>query len=108
MEFVIPRSINGDINLGEKISAGNKLRLLLRFNSNSKESDYGMLSELRNTCWTGKCLIVEVGEKGKRRVSWDYNKGGPKYFKGVPREESKPIVGQSLSPTLAQIGFGSN
>ena len=47
---VIPWSINGDINIGEKISAGNKLRLPLRFNSNSKESDYGMVGDLRNIC----------------------------------------------------------
>ena len=105
---MIPWSINGDITIGEKISAGNKLSLPLRFNSNSKEFDYGMLSELRNTCWTGKGLIVEVGEKGKRRVSWDYNKGGPKSFKWVPRGASKPIVSQSLNPTLAQNGLGSN
>ena len=105
---VIPRSINGDINIGEKISARNKLRLPLRFNSNSKESDYGMLSELRNTCWTGKGLIVEMGEKGKRRVSWDYNKGGPKSFKWIPWEASKPTMSQSLNPTLAQNGLGSN
>ena len=84
------------------------MRLPLRFNSNSKESDYGMLSELRNRCWTGKGLIVETGEKGKRRVSWDYNKGGPKSFKWVPREASKPTVSQSLNPTLAQNGLGSN
>ena len=44
---VIPQSINRDINIGEKITTGNKLRLP---NSNTKESDYGMLSELRNTC----------------------------------------------------------
>ena len=105
---VISRSINGDINIGEKFSAGNKLRLPLRFNSNSKESDYGMLSELRNTCWTGKGLIIKVGEKGKRRVSWDYNRGGPKSFKWVPRGASKPTVSQSLNPTLAQNGLGSN
>ena len=36
-----PWSINGDINLGEKIPAGNKLRFPLRFNSNSKEAVYG-------------------------------------------------------------------
>ena len=38
---VKPWSINGDINLGEKIPAGNKLRFPLRFNSNSKEAVYG-------------------------------------------------------------------
>ena len=47
---VKPWSINVDINLGEKFSVGNKLRPSLRFNSNSKESDYGMVSDLRNIC----------------------------------------------------------
>ena len=86
---VKPQSINVDINLGEKIPVGNKLRFPLSFNSNSKESNYGIGSVLTNSCWTGKGLTVEVGEKGKRRVSWDYKKGGPKCFKWVPRETSK-------------------
>ena len=53
-------------------------------------------------------MIVKVGEKGKRRVSWDYNKGGPKCFKCVPQEVSKnkPTVGLSLNPMLAQPGLG--
>ena len=38
---VKPWSINGDINLGEKILAGNKLRFPLWFNSNSKEPGLG-------------------------------------------------------------------
>nr|POE88806.1 hypothetical protein CFP56_25252 [Quercus suber] len=67
-----------------------------------------MLRELRNTCWTGKGLITEVDEKGKRRVSWDYIRGGPKSFKWVPWGASKPTVSQSLNPTLAQNGLGSN
>ena len=106
---VKPWSINVDINLGEKIPVGNKLRFPLRFNSNSKESNYGIVSVLRNACWTGKGLTVEVGETGKRRVSWDYNKGGPKCFKWVPQETSKnkPTVGLSLNPTLAQPCLGS-
>ena len=77
------RSINVDINLGETIPVGNKKRFPLRFNSNSNNSDYGMGSDFRNSCWTGKGLIMEVGEKGKRRVSWDFNKGGPNFFKWV-------------------------
>ena len=100
---VKPRSINGDINLGEKIPAGNKLRFPLQFNSNSKEAVYGIGSDLRNACWTGKGLTMEINEKGKRRVSWDYNRGGPKCFKWAPRETSKnkPTVGLSLKPKLA-------
>ena len=81
-----PWSINGDINLGEKIPTGNKLRFPLWFNSNSKEAVYGSGSDLRTACWTGKGLTVEIDEKGKRRVSWDYNKGRPKCFKWAPRE----------------------
>ena len=106
---VKPWSINVDINLGEKIPVGNKLRFPLRFNSNSKEPNYGIGSVLRNACWTGKGLTMEVGEKGKRRVSWDYNKGGPKCFKWVPWETSKnkPTVGLSLNPIFAQPHLGS-
>ena len=106
---VKPRSINGDINLGEKIPAGNKLRFPLQFNSNSKEAVYGIGSDLRNACWTGKGLTMVIDEKGKRRVSWDYNRGGPKCFKWAPRETSKnkPTVGLSLKPKLAQPCLGS-
>ena len=57
------RSINVDINLGEAIPVGNKKRFPIRFNSNSNNSDYGMGSDFRNSCWTGKGLIMEVGEK---------------------------------------------
>lgn len=47
---------------------------------------------------------MEVGEKGKRRVSWDFNKGGPKCFIWVPwgtgKIDSKPAVGLGPNPTL--------
>ena len=46
-------------------------------------------SDLRTAYWAGKGLTVEIDEKGKRRVSWDYNKGGPKCFNWAPRETSK-------------------
>lgn len=69
------RSINVDINLGETTPVGNKKRFPLRFNLNSINSDYGMGSDFRNSYWTGKGLTLDVGENGKRRVSWDFNKG---------------------------------
>ena len=52
-----------------------------------------------------------VGEKGKRRVSWNYNKGGPKCFKWVPEVTSqnnynKPNVDIGPKPTVTQpLGF---
>ena len=48
------QSINVDINLGETMPVGNKKRFPLRFNLNSKESDYGIGSDFRNACWTRK------------------------------------------------------
>ena len=74
--FVKSQSTNVAINLGKTISVRNIKRFPLRFDSNSKEFDYGIESDFRNACWIGKVLIVVVGEKGKRRVSWDYNRGG--------------------------------
>ena len=86
---VKPRSINKDINLGEKILAGNKLRFPLRFNSNSKEAVYVIGSDLRTACWTGKGLTMEIDEKGKRRVSWDYNRGRLKCLKWAHGKQVK-------------------
>nr|POE58529.1 hypothetical protein CFP56_29585 [Quercus suber] len=49
-------------------------------------------SDLRESRWSGKGLIVEVAENGKRRVSWDNSKGGKSSFKWVIRAstEQKP------------------
>lgn len=69
-----------DLNLGETIMGVNKKRFLLTFNSNSKLSNYGGGCDFRYACWTGKGLIEEVNEKGKRRVMWDYKTCGPKFF----------------------------
>lgn len=52
--FVKSRSINASINLGKTIPAGNIKRFPSRFDSNSKKSDYGIGSDFRNACWTGK------------------------------------------------------
>nr|POF05489.1 callose synthase 2 [Quercus suber] len=42
-------------------------------------------------CWKG--LTVEVNEEGKRRVAWDYNKGGFNSFKWVIRSQKEHMVG---------------
>ena len=58
-----------------------------------------------------KGLTMEVGEKGRRRVSWYYNKGGPNCFKWAPWETStminKPTVDLGLNPMLTKpcLGF---
>ena len=51
---------------------------------------------------------MEVDEKGKRKISWDYNKEGPKCFKWVSQETNfKPTVGLNLKSTVTQLGLGS-
>ncbi|KAK9987343.1 hypothetical protein SO802_032294 [Lithocarpus litseifolius] len=50
----------------------------------------------------GSGLIVEVDVKGRRRVSWDRNKGGVKNFKWVPR--ACKVLGQGK----LGLGLGSN
>lgn len=67
---------------------------------NSKESDYGIGSHFRNACWTGKGFTMEVSENGERRISWDFNKGGPKCFKWVPR------VSQKINNIKPNVGLG--
>jgi len=81
------RCVNVDFKLGEINPGGYKMRFLLRFIPNSNESVYGKERDLRNSCWTGKGLTVEVNGEGKRRVTWDCNKGGLKSFKWVTRGE---------------------
>lgn len=66
-ESVKSQSLNAGINLGETIPVGNKKIFLLRFDSNLKDTSYGIGSVLRNACWIGEVLIVEMDKKGKRK-----------------------------------------
>ena len=57
----------------------------------------------------------EVGSDQFRRVAGNSNKGGLRSSKWVTRSQREHVVGpsngsggQSLSPTLAQTGLGSN
>ena len=65
------RCINVDFKLGEINLGGNKKRFPLRFIPNSNESVYGKECDLRNSCWTGKGLTVEMNGEGKKCVTWD-------------------------------------
>ena len=46
---------------------------------------------------------MEVGEKGKRRASWDFNKDGPHIFKWITRgkiiSDGKPNLGCDPKPS---------
>ena len=75
------RSINLGINGGENLPVENQIRSLLIFSLNSNKTENGKGRDLRDIRWTGKGLIVEVAENGKRRVSWDKYKGGKTAFK---------------------------
>ena len=89
-------------DLGEQNQVENRKRIPASFSLNSKASENGKRSDLRRSCWTGCGLIVEVDVKGRRRVSWDRNKGGVKNFKWVPwacKELGKGKLG---------LGLGSN
>lgn len=66
-ESVKSQSLNAGINLGETILVGNKKRFLLSFDSNLKDTSYGIGSVLRNACWIGEVLTVEMDKKGKRK-----------------------------------------
>ena len=61
---------------------GNKKKFLLKFSSNSIEPIYGKERKLRNSYWTGEGLTVEVNGEGKRRATWNHNKGGLKSLNG--------------------------
>ena len=68
--------INGKNNIEAKISEGNNIRFPLKFNSNSKNPDFGKVCDIRRSRWLGRGLIVAVNKNGKRRVSWDMVKCG--------------------------------
>nr|POE51952.1 hypothetical protein CFP56_64462 [Quercus suber] len=67
-------------------------------------------SDLRESRWSGKGLIVEVAENGKRRVSWDNSKGGKSSFKWVIQAstEQKEEVGSNLGPKHSEAHCVSN
>ena len=71
--------INVETELGEQ----NPAEIRIRFPSNSKANEHGKKCDVSRPCWTGSGLIVEVDEKGRRRVSWDRKKGGVQRFKWV-------------------------
>ena len=85
------RSINLGINVGENLPIQNQIKSPLIFSFNSNKTENGKGRDLRDTCWTGKGLIVEVAENGKRRVSWDKYKGGKTAFKWVPRAVTEKL-----------------
>lgn len=66
---------NGKNNIEAKIPEGNSIRFPLKFNSNSKNPDFGKVRDIRRSRWLGR-LIVAVNENGQRRVSWDMVKCG--------------------------------
>ena len=94
------RSINFGINSREKSPVQNKKRSPLRFSLNSNKTEIGKGSDLRDSRWTGRGLIVELAKNGKQRVSWDKSNGGNSYFKWVIRAsiEHKEKVGIGLGP----------
>ena len=115
------RSINLGINIGEDLPVQNQIRSPLIFSLNSNKTENGKGRDLRDSRWTGKGLIVEVAENGKRRVSWDKYKGGKTAFKWVPRAVTEklsvglgpkqpnthcePILGPlSTSPLILETG----
>ena len=89
-----------DTKLGEQPPAEKRKCTPVSFSLNSKSNDIGKRSDLRRSCWIGSGLIVQVDVKGRRRVSWDSNKGGVKSFKWVTR--ACKDLGKGL------LGFGSN
>ena len=96
--------INVDTKLGEQIPAENRKRIPVRFSLNSKSDENEKRSDIRRSCWIGSGLIVEVDVKGKRRVSWDGNKGGVKNFKWVTWAQIKDVVGLDTNYDQ-QVGF---
>ena len=72
---------------------GNKKNFLLKFSSNSIEPIYGKERKLRNSYWTGEGLTVEVNGEGKRRATWNHNKGGLKSFKWATRGQREHVEG---------------
>ncbi|KAK9992895.1 hypothetical protein SO802_022598 [Lithocarpus litseifolius] len=113
--------INEEAEVGEQ----NLAYCNMRFPSlslNAKALEKGKKkSVVRNPCWSGRGLIVEVDVRGRRRVSWDRKKRGvqelvwasqaverdrikvgPKVCKWVAREikqaEVKPVMGPCTSP----------
>ena len=56
-------------NLSEKLPVQNKTRFPFSFSLNSNKTENGKGRDVRDSRWTGKGLIVEVAENGKRRVS---------------------------------------
>nr|POF27447.1 alpha-n-acetylglucosaminidase [Quercus suber] len=108
--------INGKAFFEEKISEGNKLNILLKFNSNSKFVEFGKLHDNRKSRWLGRGLIVDVNEFGKRRVSWDRVKRGKLAGNWVERKSNNvqnKIVGLgpcnhkaqlTLSKTVGHLG----
>lgn len=98
-----------DFNFGEINPVGNKKKFPLRCRSNSNEFVYGKERDLRHSCWTGKGLTVEVHGEEKRRVAWDYNKGGPKSFKWTTRGlfEGNPMLGLGPKPLETRVGHSN-
>jgi len=60
------RSTNFGINSREKSPVQNKKRSPLRFSLNSNKTEIGKGSDLRDSRWTGRGLIVELAKNGKR------------------------------------------
>ena len=89
-----------DTKLGKQLPVEKWKRIPVSFSLNSISNENGKRSDLRRSCWIGSGLIVQVDVKGRRRVSWDSNKGGVKSFKWVTRACKELGKGK--------LGLGSN
>ena len=97
------------INVGENLPVQNQIKSPLIFSLNSNKTKNGKGRDLRDTCWTGKGLIMEVAENGKRRVSWDKYKGGKTSFKWVSRAVTEKLsfgLGPKQPVTHCESNFG--
>lgn len=81
----------------------NKKRSPLSFSLSSNKTENGNGRDLRDSRWTGKGLIVEVAENGKRQVSWDNSKGGRSSFKWAIRADTKHKEKVGISLGLKQL-----
>ena len=77
------------LNFGMTNLVRNKRGSPLHFKSNWIEHAYGKKSELENSDWVGKSLIIEVIGEGKRRVVW--KNGGLRSSLSVIRDQREHV-----------------
>ena len=81
--------------------AEDRKRIPPSFSLNSN-AEYGKRNALRRSCRFGSGLIVEIDVKGRRRVSWERNKGGGRHCGGGGVSRACKQLGKGL------LGVGSN